>query len=129
MLTDQIIQTLLTAEAKALATNGRHGLNVVPVSVIQVQNGSIFLYDFFMRKTVDNILDNSAVALAIWRGFSGVQIKGNAEYITTGDIYDSVVATFKKEFPDRVLTGVIKITPTAIFDVSTDISRAGTQIL
>lgn len=128
MLTDLVVNDILTAEAKALSTSGKHGINVVPISVIDINDGVIFLYDFFMHKTVDNLLNNPEVALCAWRGLVGVQIKGSAEYITNGKIYSEAEEKMKIKFPDRVLTGLIKITPSSVYDVSADVAKSGKRI-
>lgn len=51
MLSDQLVELLQTAEAKALATNGPQGINVVPVSVVSVpKQDIIYLYDFLWAR-------------------------------------------------------------------------------
>lgn len=56
---------LLTANGKALATNGPNGLNVIPVSTIFTEGNNIVLVDYFMKKTLQNILENKNVSLAV----------------------------------------------------------------
>ncbi len=57
--------------AAALATSGPSGINVVPMSVVDVSGEEIHLYDFFLGKTVENIKLQSAVAFTFWKGFEG----------------------------------------------------------
>lgn len=106
------------ADAKALATTGPHGINVVPVSVVEVVGNEIYLFDFFMRKTAENILVQPEVALVCWRGFEGVQIKAIASYETDGPAYEGEVLKMRGLFPDRVLRAVIRLRPTAVYDVA-----------
>jgi predicted pyridoxine 5'-phosphate oxidase superfamily flavin-nucleotide-binding protein len=113
-----VAQTLETAEAKALATCGPDGINVVPVSMVKVNNDSIWLFDFFMNKTAKNIKDNTSVALSAWTGMTGVQIKGDITYITDGDEFDKSVAWCGEQNPDRVVKALIILKPTKIFDIS-----------
>lgn len=106
------------ADAKALATYGPAGLNVVPVSVVTLNPTTIQLYNFFMDKTVTNIAVNREVALTAWRGLHGVQVRGEVEYVTAGQAFETAVNEMRTRFPERTLRGVILIAPTAVFDVS-----------
>ena len=107
-----------SCDAYALATTGPHGVNVVPISVVEVKGDEIHLYDFFMRKTADNIKSEPEVAFVGWRGFSGLQIKARAVYETAGEVYEKAVTEMKERFPDRTLAAVIRLTPTAVYDVA-----------
>lgn len=112
---------ILSANSKALSTISPHGvLNVVPVSSINVFDGKIVLVNYFMEKTLLNILSNDQVALVAWSGMIGYQIKGKAEYQTSGEIFEKVVSWIKETIPDRVVKGVIVISPTEIFDIAPD---------
>ena len=102
----------------ALATNGPRGLNVVPISVVEVQDGEIHLYDFFMHKTAENIKADSTVAFTCWRDFVGVQVRAEAKYDTAGEVFEAAVVAMKERFPDRTLAGVIRLTPTEVYDVA-----------
>jgi predicted pyridoxine 5'-phosphate oxidase superfamily flavin-nucleotide-binding protein len=120
-----IQQQLQTAEAKALATQGPAGLNVVPVSVITVTDREIHLYDFFMRKTVENIKAEGTVALTAWSGLEGVQVRAMAEYVTDGAVFTAAQTEMQERFPERVLKGVVVLMPTAVYDISAGVERAG----
>ncbi len=115
---DTIKNCLLNASAKALATYGPMGLNVVPVSVVQVRDDQIWLFDFFMRKTVANMQANPQVSLAFWSGLQGYQIKGRADYQTTGVNFEQAKEYAAKHYPERKLKGVIVLTIDEIWDVS-----------
>lgn len=123
-----IIDQVINADARALATYGPQGVNVVPVSVVEVVDGGIYLYNFFMGKTVENLLVEPQVALTCWKGLEGVQVKATATYVTDGELFTSAVVVMRERFPARTLSGVIALTPTAVFDVSADKNRAGTEI-
>ncbi len=110
--------TILSATGKALATSGPQGLNVVPVSVLKIEDDKIVLFDFFMNKSVANIKSNGQIALTCWQGLSGLQIKGDALYINTGLSYETQKEEMKRQFPDRNLNGLIVITPKEIYDIS-----------
>lgn len=113
-----INEMIATADSKALATYGPAGINVVPVSMIKINDEDIWLFDFFMNKTVQNIRTDADVTLTAWTGMIGVQIKAVASYVTSGETFDAAVAWAKIQNPKRVLKGLLVLSPTQIFDVS-----------
>lgn len=113
-----IEEFILSAEAKALATYSNDNLNVVPVSSIKIIEGKIWLINYFMDKTLSNILENRSVALVCWRKMMGYQIKGVVSYVTSGQDFDEAVKWIKSVLPDRVVKGLIIITPNEIHDIS-----------
>ncbi len=110
---------LLKAESKALATLSLDGIiNVVPVSTITIKDGKIILVNYFMEKTFENIISNKNMSLVAWTKMMGYQIKGTIEYITEGDVFDEVVVWVKEILPDRLVKGIIAITPVEVFDIA-----------
>ncbi len=128
IITSEFKEIIETSTAKALATVGVGGVNVVPVSVVKVEDDRIFLYDFFMKKTVENVKGNSEVALVVWTGLAGIQIKGHMRYQSTGELFSSEEKVMKGKFPDRTLRGVLILEPTEIYDVSADTAKAGMKL-
>ena len=108
---------IISADSKALATYGQD-INVVPVSSVKIVEGKIWLINYFMDKTLNNILINESVALVCWKKMMGYQIKGTVEYKTDGEDYTNAVAWIKELLPDRVVKGLLILTPKAIFDIS-----------
>lgn len=125
MISEKIADSILNAEAKALATTGPNGVNVVPVSVVKLEGDSIYLYNFFMGKTVENLVTEERVALTCWSGLEGVQVKAKAEYHATDKIFEEAEVEMKEQFPDRVLKGVIVLKPHSVYDISVGLERAG----
>jgi len=117
-LSPAVQECLVTATAKALATTGPASLNVVPVSMINVTETEIWLFDFFMGKTVENIMNEPATALTAWTDMVGIQVKGHVTYHTRGDRFDEGVAFVQSQNPERVTKGVLIITPTHVYDIS-----------
>jgi predicted pyridoxine 5'-phosphate oxidase superfamily flavin-nucleotide-binding protein len=118
---EHIKNFLVSAESKALATfSAKNGINVVPVSTIKVIDNTIVLINYFMDKTLANIIENKNVALVVWSKMKGYQIKGSAEYKVTGEIFDSVVRWVAETIPNRVVKGIIILSPLEIFDVAPD---------
>lgn len=109
---------LLNAESKVLATIDDSGPNAVPVSTIFVKDGKIILVDYFMEKTVDNILGTSSVSLVAWTGMEGFQIQGFAGYHVRGKLFQEIERLVKESLPERTVKGVIEISPVKIYDIS-----------
>ena len=118
MFSSTISDVLTTAAAKAFATYGNTGINVVPVSMIRVNDDTIWLFDFFMDKTVQNLDVKAPVALTAWTDMKGIQIKADAQYVTEGVEFMEAVAWVKEQNPARVVKGLIILTPTKIHDIS-----------
>ena len=125
---ESYLDQVLAYPARALATCGSAGLNVVPVSVVTKEDNSLILYDFFMGKTVVNINATGEVALTAWDGLVGIQIKGQACYESSGDSYNKAVTVMRGRFPERTLRGIIRISPEAVFLVSPG-TEAGQQLV
>jgi predicted pyridoxine 5'-phosphate oxidase superfamily flavin-nucleotide-binding protein len=117
-LSNTVTTTIKEAAAKALATNGPRGINVVPVSMVRVTDDAIWLFDFFMEKTVENIESDPEVALTACTDMTGVQIKATNAYYTEGPEFDEGVAWAKEDNPERVVKGVLVLSPTAVYDIS-----------
>lgn len=113
-----IIKFLESAASKALATTGPMGLNVVPVSSLKVVDGKIWLINYFMDKTIQNILTNRQVALTAWTAMMGYQIKGAVDYKTEGIEFDQAVAWIHEILPDRTVRGLLILTSTEIHDIA-----------
>jgi hypothetical protein len=114
----QIEQFVLHADSKALATTGSNGLNVVPVSSVKIVDGKIWLINYFMDKTVENIKSDSHVSFVCWSGMSGYQIKGDVLYIEEGTEFEQAKEWIHNILPERVVKGLLIITPTEIFDIA-----------
>lgn len=114
----KIIDALLHAEGKALATTGKHGINVVPVSTVRVEGGKILLMNYFFKKTLENILEQPKVALAFWSGLEGYQIKGSVEYIDSGTVFEEANKWITDNVADRTLLGLLVLTPEEVLNIS-----------
>ena len=128
-LREDIVEIIENAEGKALATSVPGCLHVVPVSTAKVANDKILLVNYFMGKTLENILENPDVSLACWRGLEGFQIKASVEYLTEGDHVDSIKKWVAEILPDRIVRGVLELTPYEVYDVSATSDRPGAKIL
>ena len=128
IITSNYKEIITGAEARALATFGPHRVNVVPISVVDVTDEQICLYNFFMGKTIENLLAEPAVAFTVWKGLCGIQIKATATYITSGLAFEAATSAMKVRFPDRTLSGLIFLIPTAVYDIGAG-ANAGVQLV
>jgi len=117
-MNENIEKFILYSESKALATYANQNLNVVPVSSVKIVNGNIWFINYFMEKTLQNILENKNVAFVCWRKMMGYQIKGTVSYKTEGSDFDKAVLWIREILPDRVVKGLIILEPNEIFDIS-----------
>lgn len=109
---------LTEADGKALATCGDDGVSVVPVSSLKLIDDKIILVNYFFNQSLINIEQNPHVALAAWIGLEGCRVKATAEHMISGDIFDEVVAWIGETLPERVVKGVLVLTPTAFYDLT-----------
>lgn len=118
MINSNLKAFLNNASAKALATNGSDGINVVPVSMIKANDDSIWLFDFFMDKTAKNTQTVEQVALTAWTDMKGLQIKAQVRYINSGDDFTTAVNWVATQNPSRILKGLLILKPIKVYDIS-----------
>lgn len=117
-MNQEIEKFISNASSKALATSSKNGINVVPVSSLKVVDGEIWLINYFMDKTLTNILENKQAALVCWEKMFGYQIKGEIEYFTDGEKFQKACNWIKEILPDRIVKGLIILKPKEIFDIA-----------
>lgn len=121
-LSQELIQILETAEAKALATSGNE-LNVVPVSSVKIVNNKIWLIDYFFDKTLANIQQNPKVALTFWTGLVGYQVKATVNYLTSSTDFDAATAWIAEIHPNRIVKGLLQLEVSEVYDISINNKR------
>lgn len=118
MLSEKVTEVIENANGRALASFDGERVNVVPVSMARVHAGQVWLFDFFMQKTKDNVASRREVALACWNGLVGVQLKAEVAYVTSGSDFDAAVAWVAERNPSRIVKGLLKLSPHTVFDIS-----------
>jgi predicted pyridoxine 5'-phosphate oxidase superfamily flavin-nucleotide-binding protein len=113
-----VAKAILETESKALASYGPCGINAVPVSTVRVVDNKILLMNYFLGKTLQNIRENPHVSLAVWSGFEGYQIKGQASYQSSGDDFEEAREWVNEHVPNRTLLGLLTVVPEEIFNIS-----------
>jgi hypothetical protein len=118
-LSERVEKSILEADSKALATTGPEGINIVPVSTVRIVDHQIWLMNYLFGKTLSNFQANPQVALAVWSGFEGYQIKGQLEYLTEGETFLKAKDWVSKNTVDRNLVGLAIIDPQEVYNLST----------
>lgn len=117
-MNQNIEKFILNAPSKALATYGKYGINVIPVSSLKIVDGEIWLINYFMDKTLENILENKEVGLVCWSKMFGYQVKGEASYLEEGEKFEQARVWIKEILPERIVKGLIILKPKEIFDIA-----------
>lgn len=103
-----------------LATSDNKGNpNAVPIGSQKIAGDeTIWIFDAYFGKTLNNILQNSNVSITFWEGPEGYQIKGIAEYHTEGKLYEEALTwihDIKKSKTPR--KGLVEVKVTEIYSV------------
>ncbi|MFT6361341.1 MAG: hypothetical protein ACJAV6_000246 [Candidatus Paceibacteria bacterium] len=117
-LTKQQETLILNADSKVLGTSSSRNLNIVPVSTVRIVDDVIILFNYFMKKTHENIQHNPQVSLVCWSGANGIQIKGIVDYQHSGDLFKTYTQEIAELHPGRRLHGLLVIQPQELFDIS-----------
>ncbi len=96
------VKKLLESSMWDLATCANGEPNVVPVAFKMVtEDGKLAVGDVFLETTLNNIKANGGkIAISVYDATSleGYQIKGTAQYVTSGAIVDTFKAMVEKMF-------------------------------
>ena len=128
----QEIQEFIKGKMAWVATASSDGIpNSTPKGSVQVIDDSHLVFaDLFSRKTRENLKVNTKVAVTVVdeKTYKGYQLKGVAELLTAGPIFDQVSEQLKKA-PMKLppVRYVVKITVDSIYDQSVG-PDAGKQI-
>ncbi len=127
------VQEFMKGKMGWVATASPDGTpNATPKGTVRViDDEHVVFADLFSRKTRENLLKNPKVAVTVIdeKSHRGYQIKGTAELLTVGELFDQMAAELKKA-PMKLppATYVVKITVEAVYDQSVG-PEAGKQIV
>lgn len=115
MLNEKVI-AVLKGSMWDLATCAKGEPNVVPVAFKDVTaDGKLVVGDVFLDTTLKNLRENDGkIAISAYdaQSLEGYQIKGTAEYVTTGAVVDGFKAMVEKMFNGAATAkGALIITP------------------
>ena len=126
------VQDFLPGKLAWVATASRDGEpNVTPKGTLKLMDENHVLFaNLFSLKTRRNLLENSKIAVTVVDAptAKGYQLKGTAEIITSGPLFEDTSKQLK-ESPKGLppLHHIVKITVEAVFDQSVG-PDAGKQI-
>lgn len=92
-LTDEVKKAISKQEVFPVATSNQDGIpNVVYIKYLKViDDQTVLIADNYLNKTRDNILNNGKITFVVLDDDKGsYQIKGTAERLTKGDMFDEV---------------------------------------
>jgi hypothetical protein len=119
----QEIQEFIKGKMAWVATASADGIpNATPKGSVRVIDDQHLVFaDLFSVKTRANLKENpkAAVTVVDEKSYKGYQLKGSAELLTAGPIFDQVAEELKKA-PMKLppVNYVVKITVDSIFDQS-----------
>jgi hypothetical protein len=126
------VQDFLPGKLAWVATTSRDGEpNVTPKGTLKLlDDAHVAFADLFSLKTRKNLLENNKVAVTVVDAATakGYQIKGMAEVVDSGSLYDTTSQQVKESMKGLPpVHHVVKITVEAVFDQSVG-PEAGKQI-
>lgn len=115
MMNENVLNLLKTSMWD-LATCANGEPNVVPVAFKDVtEDGKLVVGNVFLETTLNNIKSNHGrIAISVYdpQNLEGYQIKGSAEYVSSGAVVDTFKAMVEKMFNGAVTAkGALIITP------------------
>ncbi|MFA5339570.1 MAG: pyridoxamine 5'-phosphate oxidase family protein [Candidatus Omnitrophota bacterium] len=115
MIAKKINEILKDDDFIAVATCDLEGNpNVAPKLFLKVENDHIYLIDYVIGRTFQNLVVNPKVSLAVTDrdSLTGYQINGPVEILSTGAAYDKFVDEFQKKglslSSRRIVEGVLR---------------------
>ena len=102
-----------------VATASKEGVpNVVPIGFCQlVDEGTIWIADNFMQKSLANLKENPIVAIYVWGPDTEgcFQIKGKATIINSGEKFEKMKEIVHKLKPELPAKNLIEVAITDVF--------------
>ena len=118
-LDEAVKATLAQMKIVPVATASAAGVpNVVPVRFVRaIDDGTIVIADNYMSKSARNLEGNPQLALSVWdadkkRAF---QIKGRAEIVTSGRLFEETAAWVLAAKPELKTKAAVVVTVTNVF--------------
>lgn len=88
--------------------------NVAPKFFLKVENNHIYLIDYVIGRTFQNLVVNPKASLAVTDrdNLTGYQINGSVEILSEGPVHDELVSEFQKKeinlSSKRIVEGVLR---------------------
>ena len=129
-ITKQVKEFFEQVPVMAFSTVDKNGMpNVAAIASKKIiDDDTILTIDTFHNKTIQNIMQNGNIALAMWKDAEGYQIKGKATLYTEGKIFEEGKAWILQTKPQKIVKGVIIIKVTEIYYLTPNYDLAGNLI-
>ncbi|MFA5362378.1 MAG: pyridoxamine 5'-phosphate oxidase family protein [Candidatus Omnitrophota bacterium] len=125
MIAEKIIDVLSAAEFLYAATCDFKGRpNIAPKFLVKIDKNFIFLVDFVIGRTWENLKANPRASLSFMDmdSLTGYQVNGTVEIITQGKEYDMIIKELQEKeisfTAKRIIEGIHKGKKSASFEVS-----------
>ncbi|MDA3779132.1 MAG: pyridoxamine 5'-phosphate oxidase family protein [Bacteroidales bacterium] len=130
IINDEIKELFSKIPIMVLSTADNNNVpNVVAIGSKKIIScDTIWTINTFHNKTIQNILQNENVAIAMWQGKKGYQIKGKAKYYSKGEIFEAGKKWILESKPDKIVKGVIEIKVNEVFSINPNYEDAGKLI-
>lgn len=69
----------------AFATAKNNKPHQIAVAAVKVLGDKLIITDNFMKETKRNLISNKKVSLIFWNGERGYELRGDAEYFSSGE--------------------------------------------
>ena len=114
----------------AFGTASKDGIpNVVAIgSKKVVGDNKIWIIDTYFKKTKRNLMENNKVSITMWQGSEGYQLKGEADYYSSGKLFNRAKKWILELKPGKKVKGVVEIKVTAIYSITPNPKEAGRRI-
>ena len=101
---EDVLRVLSLTPVVPVATASLDGVpNVVPMTFVKaLEDSAVLVADNYMDKAAANLAENPHVAVCVWdlETKRAYQIKGRAEILREGPVYDAMVSWVKEKKPD-----------------------------
>ena len=131
-LTEEIKTAMTTMKVFPVATASADGWpNVVPIGFVKlVDDGTIWLADNFMLKTLANVKENPKMSICVWGPETKgcFQIKGFVEVKTDGPEFEKMQEIVFEKNSSLPAKGLLVMTITEVFECAPG-AKAGAKII
>jgi hypothetical protein len=116
---EDVLRVLAQTKVVPVATASKDGApNVVPMTFVKpLDDSAVLLADNYMDKGAGNLADNPRLALCVWdlETKRAYQIKGEAEILRSGRLYDDTVAWVHETKPDTTPKAAVVLHVTNVY--------------
>ncbi|PKL64740.1 MAG: flavin-nucleotide-binding protein [Methanomicrobiales archaeon HGW-Methanomicrobiales-3] len=129
-LTDEMKGSLTGTKLVFLATASKKSVpNVVPIGAFKLMDDeTLLISDQYFNKTLQNLTENTEIALSWWGENGGFQLKGTATLHTNDDIFRQDVAWMKELRPNLTPKSAVVMKITEVYSIKPG-ADAGKKIL